>query len=299
MPLSCAEEDTSKKTPQIFSEELAIEEELGHGTYSTVYHAIYKSRPVAVKIMNGHRNAQSHLYREMCLLTKLQEQPSPHLAMLIGRAFIANQSALIFEYYPSGTLKKWLHASKKTPSWLVRSNIITNILAAIAYLHANGIVHLDIKDDNIFLPGNENEIKAVLGDFGFAVESGTMLERMLGTPIWMAPERFINHSPAHPSWDIYSFAEFLLELSTWSFFYKEFANKTPLQFIAFVTGGGRPTISNGCPDKIAHLIRLGWMPDAEKRPTANQMQDALPAALAEKVNEETMTNTLSDKVARP
>jgi serine/threonine protein kinase len=299
MPLESTKEEIAKKTPQIFSEELDIDEELGHGTYSTVYYALYKSRPVAVKIMSSHRNAQDHLYKEMCLLTRLQEQPSPHLALLIGRAFIANQSALVFEYYSRGTLKNWLDTSIKAPSWLYRSNIITNIIAAIVYLHANGIVHLDLKDDNIFLQGADNEIKAVLGDFGFAVESGTMLEGKCGTPVWMSPERFINKSPTHPSWDIYSFAGLLLELSTWSVFYEELATMKRLQFMKFIINGGRPTISNGCPVKIASLIRLGWMPEPEKRPTANQILDVLPAALAEIISEEAITNIISVKVGSP
>lgn len=85
------------------------------------------------------------------------------------------------------------------------------LCAALGYLHANGLVHLDVKPGNVVL----RDQRPVLIDFGFTSRVGTPPPRgrVRGTPAWMAPER-IRRQPAAPCMDLFALGTLLFELAT-------------------------------------------------------------------------------------
>jgi serine/threonine-protein kinase len=89
--------------------------------------------------------------------------------------------------------------------------IITQVLDALSYAHAQGYIHRDIKDQNIMVHGGWPQITAKLTDFGLAKsfsQSGmsgmTMAGEMAGTLAYMPPEQIRNFRDVRPTSDIYS-----------------------------------------------------------------------------------------------
>lgn len=80
--------------------------------------------------------------------------------------------------------------------WVARE-----LLQALVEVHAHGVVHFDIKPDNIMVDWSHH---LVLSDFGLAADAGVVIRRPLGTPTFMAPEVRRGDFFAHPSADMYS-----------------------------------------------------------------------------------------------
>jgi serine/threonine-protein kinase len=89
--------------------------------------------------------------------------------------------------------------------------LLAGIAEALAFIHARGIVHRDIKPAHVLFRGE----RPVLVDFGIAGTPGDDLQQMefSGTPAWMAPEQ-LSGGPALPSADIWSFSALGLFLLT-------------------------------------------------------------------------------------
>jgi serine/threonine protein kinase len=89
--------------------------------------------------------------------------------------------------------------------------IVSQTLDALAYAHAQGYIHRDIKDQNILVRGNLPSLSAKLTDFGLAksfTQSGmsgvTMAGEMAGTLAYMSPEQLRNFRDVKPQSDIYA-----------------------------------------------------------------------------------------------
>ena len=96
--------------------------------------------------------------------------------------------------------------------------ILKQMAAGLAAIHAAGIVHRDIKPNNIILDGIASEVRLCITDFGLAraheaepSPSGGAL--VIGTPDYMAPELFLGRSPSRAS-DLYAFGVVLHEVFT-------------------------------------------------------------------------------------
>ncbi len=109
---------------------------------------------------------------------------------------------IVMEFVPGGSLKEVLDR-KETLSVPRVCGIMAQILSALAFSHARGVVHRDIKPANIMLTA-EGGVK--LADFGIArIESSglTSVGVVLGTPAYMAPEQFLGE-PADARSDLYA-----------------------------------------------------------------------------------------------
>jgi serine/threonine protein kinase len=101
--------------------------------------------------------------------------------------------------------------------------ICGHMLSALTALHKEGILHRDIKPDNIMIEKKSG--KAVLIDFGFAQRlldepEKISIYKSSGTPVYMAPEQFHENSKLTPQADIYSFGVVLYEMLTGDIPYK-------------------------------------------------------------------------------
>ena len=99
-------------------------------------------------------------------------------------------------------------------SYTSRVNIMLKVLDAVVYVHSCGIIHQDIKPDNVML-GKFGEV--VLSDWGTASFATEYPEgRLIGTPLFMPPEQS-QHRPVSPANDIYAIGATLYNLLTWQY----------------------------------------------------------------------------------
>jgi serine/threonine-protein kinase len=110
-------------------------------------------------------------------------------------------SSLIYPYNDGVSLAEVLQRGVLPPRKAVR--IISDILSALVYTHAHGVIHCDVKPANIILQGN----RALLTDFGFAKDLAlkviTQPGTFFGTPNYMPPEQF-HGKRDDPRNDIYA-----------------------------------------------------------------------------------------------
>eukprot|EP00667_Euglena_gracilis_P005332 EG_transcript_5366 len=129
-----------------------------------------------------------------------------------------NQLNIFLEYVPGGSLASLVKKFGCLPEDTVR-HYTRQILGGLMYLHDNGIVHRDIKGDNI-LAGDDGTVK--LADFGCSKQLNDLANNshgcstMVGTPYWMAPEVITDDSGYGPKADIWSVGCTIIEMMTGS-----------------------------------------------------------------------------------
>ncbi|KAF2072313.1 hypothetical protein CYY_006368 [Polysphondylium violaceum] len=147
------------------------------------------------------------------------------------------------------------------------SRYICQVLKGLEYLHEKGVIHRDIKGDNILIT-KEGIIK--LADFGSCTYSA--IDRKLtvvGTPFWMAPEVIqMDMNARSTACDIWSLGCTLLELLTGNPPYWELGTM-PAMFA--MVNNQHPPIPSTISPELKHFLLACFVRDINKRPTASQL----------------------------
>lgn len=107
---------------------------------------------------------------------------------------------IVMEYIDGRTLADFL-AENPTPA--MRRRVFEQLLQAVAYIHRSGIVHNDIKPENILITRADNDVRLI--DFGLADDDAHYLARTLGcTPLYASPELLMQEKDIDARSDIYS-----------------------------------------------------------------------------------------------
>ncbi|XP_078165559.1 uncharacterized protein LOC144560268 [Carex rostrata] len=193
---------------------------LGEGGFGIVYKGVLHNTNIAIKIMKETSSeGAKEFHQEIEILSKLRH---PNLVTLIGAC--AETRAVIYEYLPNGTLEDRLRCKNNTLplQWQARIRIAFEICSALSFLHCSkphGIVHGDLKPDNILLDLND---VSKIGDFGLCRELNWTASASVpyhwtdcpkGTLAYMDPE-FLSIGKLTPQYDVYSFGIMLLRLVT-------------------------------------------------------------------------------------
>ena len=236
-----------------------VERELGTGGMATVYLArdLKHDRDVAIKVLKPEL-VQSltgeRFLREIAITARLNH---PHILPLLDSG-VAGDGAFLFYVMPvaSGeSLRDRLATLNALPvADAVRFAI--EITEALVAAHAMGIVHRDIKPDNVLISGGH----AVVVDFGIAkavddardattlTEAGTSI----GTPVYMAPEQAAGEADVDHRVDIYAVGAMLYEMCAGV---PPFAG-TMQQVIARKLSKPAPSLAPSCPAAPAGLVQL-------------------------------------------
>ncbi|XP_012549780.1 serine/threonine-protein kinase par-1 isoform X5 [Bombyx mori] len=181
-----------------------LEKTIGTGNFAVVKlatHVITKSK-VAIKIIDKSRLDEDNLkktFREIAIMKRLSH---PHIVRLYQVMESTHTIYLVTEYAPNGEIFDHLVSrGRMTESEAARA--FSQMVAAVGYCHANGVVHRDLKAENLLLDKNMN-IK--LADFGFSNEyrTGGALSTWCGSPPYAAPELFEGRQYDGPKADIWS-----------------------------------------------------------------------------------------------
>lgn len=201
---------------------------IGQGGCGVVYKARQTSTEqlVAVKILKiqgmtpaMRKEQQARFWREMKLIGKLG---NPHTVRLIDSGIEREHPVMVLEYVDGETLRARFRRGPLYPSLAKR--IIGQALEAVAEAHSLGVVHRDLKPDNIMLVGQGRWASCKVLDFGLSGvmssfqdeghQNITRFGQILGTPGYMAPELFTAFAIPRVESDIYAIGLILLECLT-------------------------------------------------------------------------------------
>ena len=184
--------------------------EIGRGGSAVVWRARDRTlgREVAIKVVHtrtagANADAVARLAREARTVAKLQH---PNIVTVYAvRPLREGGLALVMQLVPGRTLKQVV-AEGGAFSAEKAERVIRDVAQALAYAHSHGVVHRDVKPENIFI--DDSNGRAMLSDFGIAHSSEfdsrlTMTGAAIGTPAYMSPEQ-IDGAPANARSDVYS-----------------------------------------------------------------------------------------------
>ncbi|KAH0668142.1 hypothetical protein KY290_028946 [Solanum tuberosum] len=218
-------------------------EVLGKGAFKKVYRAFDELEGIEVawnqvKLADLLRNAVDleRLYSEVHLLKTLKHKNI--IKFYNSWVDPKNENInIITEIFTSGTLRQYRKKHKRVDIRALK-NWSRQILEGLSYLHGHDppIIHRDLKCDNIFINGNQGEVK--IGDLGLAAIlcKARAAHSVIGTPEFMAPELYEEEYDELV--DIYAFGMCLLELVTFEYPYIECSNAA--QIYKKVTAGIKP-----------------------------------------------------------
>ncbi|WP_162136342.1 serine/threonine-protein kinase, partial [Zavarzinella formosa] len=182
--------------------------ELGRGGMGLVCLANDRrlDRPVALKVMLGGELASTELRRRFLAEARSAARlRHPNIVQIYEVAEAAGLPVLVLEYVAGGTLKQRLAAGR--PPLREAAGLMEQLALAVHHAHENGVIHRDLKPQNVLLaPGG---LVPKLADFGLAkaVSEAAGLTRTgeaLGTPAYMAPEQFAGRPELiGPPTDVY------------------------------------------------------------------------------------------------
>ncbi|XP_016443096.1 putative serine/threonine-protein kinase WNK9 isoform X1 [Nicotiana tabacum] len=215
---------------------------LGKGASKTVYRAFdeYEGIEVAwnqVKLYDFLQSPEDleRLYCEIHLLKTLKHKN----IMKFYTSWVdpSNRNInFVTEMFTSGTLRQYRLKHKRVNIRAVK-RWCRQILNGLLYLHSHDppVIHRDLKCDNIFINGNQGEVK--IGDLGLAaILRKSHAAHCVGTPEFMAPE--VYEEEYNELVDIYSFGMCILEMVTFEYPYSECTH--PAQIYKKVISGKKP-----------------------------------------------------------
>jgi eukaryotic-like serine/threonine-protein kinase len=199
---------------QAIADRFELEELVGSGGMSSVYRARDRllERNVAIKILHEHYSRDDdyveRFRREARAAAKLSH---PNIVTVIDRGEADGRQYIVFEYVDGQNLKQLIQSRGRLP---VRNalELGVEIARALAFAHAQGLVHRDVKPQNVLLGGGDVKVT----DFGIArsldVNVGlTQTGTVLGTSEYISPEQATGKEVDERT-DVYSLGVVLYEL---------------------------------------------------------------------------------------
>jgi eukaryotic-like serine/threonine-protein kinase len=264
---------------------------VGLGGTAVVYRCVdeHSGHVVAVKVLrtNGPQipSAEGRFRREARLASLLMHRhivrvldfgytDPPEISPRVPWAAEGNQPVpyLAMEYIYGPNLKDLVRRYGPLPTewvWTIGSQLCSALEAA----HALGVVHRDMKPQNVMLVDSRIELLAKLTDFGIARQVNadytalTVFGQVLGTPDYLSPEQVMGE-PGDPASDIYSLGIVLYEMLTG---HLPFEAETPLAAASRRMVADPPPISQFRPDLPAALqevVMMATQRDVTTRPAS-------------------------------
>lgn len=274
---------------------------IGQGGMGEVYHFYHEglNRSVAVKVLgvNGgiDPNYKARFLNEARLQSSLQH---PNIATFYDFKEFGNELLIFMELVDGDTLEKL--AERQYFSIEDSLKIFDLIVGAIGYVHSNGIIHRDIKAENVKI--NSLGVPKLL-DFGIAKDTQsqalTRVGGVIGTPKYLAPEQF-DAKPATIQTDIWSLG---------ILFYKMLTGKTPFegdrfeQLILQIIQGTYPspeTLNPLIPIEACEVINKCLAIDPNNRyQTTNELQSDIKRIIQNSYTTENKTISNQNKKTFP
>jgi eukaryotic-like serine/threonine-protein kinase len=246
----------------------AVTARIAHGGMATVYLATDTrlDRRVALKVMHAELARDDEFVRrfigEAKSVARLSHQ---NVVAVFDQGADGPFLYLTMEYVPGRTLKELLRRRGRF-SPAAALDIMTGVLDGLAAAHASGIVHRDVKPENVLLTA-DGRVKVT--DFGlaraYAAAGHTRAGLLIGTVAYLPPEQ-VTGGGSGPQGDVYSAGVVLFELLTGR---PPFAGDTPLSVAYQHVNSEVPAPSSVVPGisaAVDHLVRAATSRDPARRP---------------------------------
>ncbi|THU57180.1 hypothetical protein C4D60_Mb03t00790 [Musa balbisiana] len=265
-------------------------QELGSGTFGTVYHGKWRGSDVAIKRINDRvfagkpseqERARADFWSEACKLASLHH---PNVVAFYGIVLDGpgGSIATVTEFMVNGSLRR---ASQKNQKILDRRRsllIAMDVAFGMEYLHNKNIIHFDLKSDNLLVNLRDPQRPICkVGDLGLSkVKYETLMSGgMQGTLRWMAPELLSGKDNKYTEKvDVFSFGIVMWELITGEEPYGD------MHYGAIIGGilndTLRPPVPESCDSEWGSLMEQCWSTEPSQRPSFTDIASRLRAMAA-------------------
>ena len=251
----------------LFADRYQFRRLLGRGGFSEVWLAVDKMTglEIAVKVYAPGQGLDEDGMNNFC--KELSQVYNLNHTNLVKPQHVDNWMGmpyLVMTYCPQGSCHRQIGTMTEEQIW----KLLHDVASGLAYLHEQGIIHQDIKPDNILVDPLGNY---VITDFGISVQSRSTLRKSMnlaassGTTAYMGPERFSKDPAPVNASDIWSLGATVYELLTGNAPFGEIGG-------GLQKGGAEiPTIKQNISPKLRQTIARMLAAKPWDRPTAKQL----------------------------
>ena len=244
-----------------------LHEVLGRGAMGQVFAGTARpdGRPVAIKVLKPELVSDAEVIarfvQERSILMSVDD---PNVVRVTDLVVEGETLAIVMELIAGPDLRRYLRERGPLPP-AEAVHLTGQLLHGLAAVHAAGIIHRDVKPENLLLGRSASGPLLKLTDFGVARlsygASLTKVSGLIGTPEYMAPE-LAEHDRACPATDVYSAGIVLYELLCG---HTPFAGGHPLAVLRRQADQAPPPIP-GVPEPLWHQIAWMLAKDPRSRP---------------------------------
>ncbi|XP_008986222.1 serine/threonine-protein kinase PAK 4 isoform X2 [Callithrix jacchus] len=240
---------------------------IGEGSTGIVCIATVRSsgKLVAVKKMDLRKQQRRELlFNEVVIMRDYQHE---NVVEMYNSYLVGDELWVVMEFLEGGALTDIVTHTRMNEEQIAA--VCLAVLQALSVLHAQGVIHRDIKSDSILLT-HDGRVK--LSDFGFCAQVSKEVPRrksLVGTPYWMAPE-LISRLPYGPEVDIWSLGIMVIEMVDGE---PPYFNEPPLKAMKMIRDNLPPRLKNlhkVSPSLKGFLDRL-LVRDPTQRATAAEL----------------------------
>ena len=251
----------------VFADRYQFQRLLGRGGFSEVWLAIDKmtNLEIAVKVYAPGQGMDSDGMKDFC--KELSQVYNLNHTNLLKPQHVDSWEGmpyLVMTYCPQGSCHRLIGTMSEEQIW----KMLHDVASGLAYLHEQGIIHQDIKPDNILIDPLGNY---VITDFGISVQSRSTLRKSMniasgsGTTAYMGPERFSADPTPLKASDIWSLGATAYELLTGNAPFGEIGGGMQKG------GADLPTIKQDISSELRMALAKMLAMETWNRPTAEQL----------------------------